>query len=51
MHVPPWTSDAEIEALIERFREVGRETRNFGPMKIRPTTPGDPQGRYRRINI
>lgn len=51
VHVPPWTSDTEIETLIERFRKVGRETRNFGPMKIRPTTPGDPQGRYRRINI
>lgn len=51
VHVPPWTSDTEIETLIERFRKVGRETRNFGPMKIRPTTPDDPQGRYRRITI
>lgn len=51
VHVPSWTSDTEIEALIERFRKVGRETRNFGPMKIRPTTPDDPQGRYRRITI
>ena len=51
VHVPSWTSDAEIEALIERFRKVGRETRNFGPMKIRPTTPDDPHGRYRRITI
>ncbi|GMV48987.1 MAG: hypothetical protein AMXMBFR67_05300 [Nitrospira sp.] len=51
VHVPPWTSDTEIETLIERFRKVGRETRNFGPMKIRPTTPDDPQGRYQRIAI
>lgn len=51
VHVPGWTSDTEIETLIERFRKVGRETRNFGPMKIRPTTPDDPVGRYRRITI
>lgn len=51
IHVPSWTSDVRIETLIERFRQVGRETRNFGPMKIRPTTPGDPQSRYRRISI
>lgn len=51
VHVPSWTSDTEIETLIERFRKVGRETRNFGPMKIHPTTPDDPQGRYRRIAI
>ena len=51
IHVPGWTSDTEIETLIERFRKVGRETRNFGPMKIRPTTPDDPEGRYRRITI
>lgn len=51
VHVPPWTSDTEIETLIERFRKVGHESRNFGPMKIRPTTPDDPRGRYRRITI
>ena len=51
VHVPGWTSDTEIETLIERFRKVGRETRNFGLMKIRPTTPDDPAGRYRRITI
>jgi hypothetical protein len=51
VHVPGSTSDTEIETLIERFRKVGRETRNFGPMKIRPTTPEDPAGRYRRITI
>lgn len=51
VHVPSYTSDPEIEALIERFRKVGREGRNFGAMKIRPTTPDDPQGRYRRLSI
>ncbi len=51
VHVPPWTSDTEIETLIERFRRVARETRNFGSMKIRPTTPDDPQGRYRRMTM
>jgi hypothetical protein len=51
IHVPPWTSDGEIETLIERFRKVGHETRNFGPMKIRPTTPDDPTDRYRLLTI
>jgi len=51
IHVPDETSDDEIESLIERFRKVGRETRKFEPMKIRPTTPDEPDGRYRRITI
>ena len=51
IHVPPWTSDGEIETLIERFRKVGHETRNFGPMKVRPTTPDDPTERYRVLTI
>jgi hypothetical protein len=51
VHVPAWTSDPEIETLIKRFQKVGREARNFGSMKIQPTTPGDPGGRYRRITI
>ncbi len=51
IHVPPWTSDGEIETLIERFRKVGHETRNFGPMKVRPTTPDDPAERYRVLTI
>jgi len=51
VHVPGWTSDPAIETLIERLRKVGRETRDFGKMKIQPTTPGDPAGRYRRIII
>lgn len=51
VHVPAWTSDTEIETLIERFRKIGRESRNFGAMKIQPTTPDDPGGRYQRITI
>lgn len=51
VHVPSWTSDGEIETLIRRFRKVGRETRDFGPMKIQPTTPADPQSHYRSITI
>ena len=51
VHVPAWTSDQEIETLIERFRKVGQETGNFGPMKIRPTTPEDTRNRYRRMTI
>jgi hypothetical protein len=51
VHVPAWTSDPEIETLIKRFQKIGHESRNFGSMKIQPTTPGDPAGRYRRITI
>jgi hypothetical protein len=51
VHVPAWTSDPEIETLIRRFQKVAREGRNFGSMKIQPTTPGDPRGRYQRITI
>ena len=51
IHVPSWTSDQEIETLIERFRKVGRESRNFGSLKVRPTTPDDPTNRYRRLTL
>ena len=51
VNVPSRTSDGEIETLIRRFRKVGRETGDFGPMKIQPTTPRDPAGRYHRITI
>lgn len=51
IHVPSWTSDREIETLIERFRKVGRESRNFGSLKVRPTTPDDPTNRYRRLTL
>ena len=51
VHVPAWTSDPEIETLIRRFRKVGRETRDFGPLKIQPTTPDDPSNPYQRMTI
>ena len=51
VHVPAWTSDTEIETLIGRFRKLGRESRNFGLIKIQPPTPGEPNGSYRRIVI
>ncbi len=51
IHVPSWTSDPEIETLLLRFQKVAREGRDFGRMKIQPTTKGDPAGRYQRITI
>lgn len=51
VHVPSWTSDTDIETLIHRFQKVAREGRDFGAMKIRPTTEDDPAGRYQRITI
>ncbi len=51
LHLPSWTSDPEIESLLMRFREVGMKTRDFAQMKIRPTTPRHPQGRYQTIQI
>lgn len=50
-HVPHETTDQRIESLLRRFRKVGRETHDFGSMKIYPTTPGDTGSRYRRIVI
>ena len=51
LHLPSWTSDPEIESLLQRFRKVGQATRDFSKMKIRPTTPKDPDGRYQSILI
>ncbi len=51
LHLPSWTSDPEIESLIKRFGDVGRTTRDFAKMKIRPTTPQDSRGRYQTIQI
>jgi hypothetical protein len=50
-HVPRGTTDQQIEMLLKRFRRVGHQTRDFGSMKIYPTTPGDPGGRYHNILI
>ncbi len=49
--IPSGTQDDQVEKLVKRFRKVGHETRDFGRMKIYPTTPGDPGGRYRQIVI
>ncbi|MCA9458217.1 MAG: hypothetical protein KC587_16245, partial [Nitrospira sp.] len=51
VHVPPYTSDPEIQTLVRRFGDVGRATRDFADMKIRPTTPDDPRGRYQALQI
>ena len=50
VHVPAHTSDTEIETLIYRFQKMAREG-DLRRMKIRPTTPEDPRGRYQRITI
>ena len=49
MHVPAWTSDPEIESLIRRFRKVGVTRRDFRSLKVRPTTPDDPNTLYREV--
>ena len=51
LHLPSWTSDPEIETLLQRFRQVGGKSRDFAQMKIRPTTPKKPGGRYQTIQI
>ena len=51
MHVPPWTTEAGIEALLRRIRTVAHQSRDFGRMKIQPTTPDGPAGRYRAVHI
>ena len=51
VHLPPYTSDPEIKSLITRFGDVGRANRDFSVMKIRPTTPNDPRGRYQTLLI
>ena len=50
VHVPVYTSDAELETLIYRFQKAAKD-KDFGRMKIHPTTPDDPAGHYRRITI
>jgi hypothetical protein len=50
VHVPVYTSDAELETLIYRFQKAAKD-KEFGRMKIHPTTPDDPAGPYRRITI
>jgi hypothetical protein len=50
-HVPHDTTDQGVETLVKRFRKVGRQTHHFAKMKIQPTTPGDPNGWYRKIVV
>jgi len=50
--VPTHTTDLEIEALLGRFQAAGHGDRaEFARLKIKPTTPEDPAGRYRRLTI
>ncbi len=52
VNVPPRTTTPEIEALLVRFQVAGHGNRNgFAHLKIKPTTPGDPAGRYQRVTI
>ena len=51
IHLPPWTSDPEIRTLIQRFQNVKNESGDFAVMKIRPTTPDHPDGRYQQMTI
>ena len=52
VNVPPRTPDSEIEALLVRFQAAGQGNRDgFAHLKIKPTTPGDPAGRYQRVTI
>ncbi len=52
VNVPPHTPDHEIEALLVRFQVAGHGNRDgFAHLKIKPTTPGDPAGRYQRLII
>jgi hypothetical protein len=50
-HVPHDTTDLGVETLVKRFRKVGRQTHHFAKMKIQPTTPGDPEGWYRKVVV
>lgn len=50
-HVPGGTTDQQLESLLRRFQRVGHQTHDFSSMKIQPTTPTDPSGRYRRIMV
>ncbi len=52
VNVPSRTTDAQIEALLFRFRlAADGDGAGFGRLKIRPTTPGNPAGVYQRVTI
>ena len=50
-HVPGGTTDQQLETLLRRFQKVGHRTHDFASMKIQPTTPNDPAGRYSQIVV
>jgi hypothetical protein len=50
-HVPGGTTDQQLQTLLRRFQRVGHQSHDFASMKIQPTTPADPSGRYRRILV
>ena len=52
VHVPPNTTDKEIEALLLRFAAaVDSDHDGLGRLKIRPTTPTEAGGPYQRVTI
>ena len=51
VHVPVYTSNDGLESLIRRFQKIAAESRDFGRMKIQPTTPLEPGGRYQRMRV
>lgn len=52
VNVPTHTTDLELEALLIRFQTAGHGDRvEFARLKIKPTTPEDPAGPYRRLTI
>jgi hypothetical protein len=52
VNVPPNTTDPQIEALLLRFRAAGGDDQDgFRRLKIKPTTPKDPDGLYQRVTI
>lgn len=51
-HVPGGTTDEQIATLLNRFRKLGRQPDGLAATKkIRPTTPGNPAGRYSRVML
>jgi hypothetical protein len=52
VNVPSTTTEAQIEALLFRFRAAGEGDRDtFRRLKIQPTTPRDPRGVYQQVTI
>jgi hypothetical protein len=52
VNVPSGTTNAQIEALLFRFRfAADGDGAGFGRLKIRPTTPRNPAGLYQQVTI